>query len=199
MSGRGNDEQKAYIQEVSEFRRRKDRFFGTSEQSPIPFDDRRGFGGLHYYQPSPAYRVAVEVVPFARQELVELGTSTGEIRPMVRYAELRFHFDGHPLRLTGFLDPHYLEHHHGHDHGIELFVPFRDASSGKETYGAGRYVEVQVEQGPNDGATTATLDLNMAYNPYCAYNLAYTCPLPPAENTLPVPIPAGERTYDVGH
>jgi len=199
MSGRGNDEQKAYIQEMSEFRRRKDRFFGTSAQSPIPFDDRRGFGGLRYYQPSPAYRVAVAVVPFARQELVELGTSTGEIRPMVRYAELRFQLDGHPLRLTGFLDPDYLEHHHGHDHGIELFVPFRDASSGKETYGAGRYVEVQVEQGPDDGATTATLDLNMAYNPYCAYNLAYTCPLPPAENTLPVPIPAGERTYDVGH
>ena len=69
----------------------------------------------------------------------------------LRYAELRFSVNGQDLHLTGYLDPHYAEHHHGHQHGVELFIPFRDATSGKETYGAGRYLEVQVEDG-EDGA-----------------------------------------------
>lgn len=199
MFDKRNSEEKAYIQAVNESRRRKDGFFGSSPQSPIPFDERRrGFGSLRYYPPNPTYRVEAEVLPFQRQEIVQLGTTTGEIRPQVRYAELRFRINGRPLRLTGFLDPDYQEHHHGHDHGIELFIPFRDASSGIETYGAGRYLEAQVVRAP-DGSEVATLDFNMAYNPYCAYNPDYSCPLPPAENTLPEPIPAGERTYGTGH
>lgn len=198
MFGRGNREQKAYAREIAEFRRRKDRFF-SSPQSPIPYEERRhGFPGLRYYPPDLAFRSAAVVVPFERQALVELGTTTGEIRPQVRYAELRFRIGEQNLRLTGFLDPHYQEQHHGHDHSIELFVPFRDATSGRETYGAGRYLEVQVEEDA-DGRQIATIDFNLAYNPYCAYNEAYSCPLPPAENSLPVVIRAGERIYGNGH
>ena len=70
-------------------------------------------------------------------------TTTGHVRPQLRYAELRFSVHGQDLHLTGYLDPHYAEHHHGHQHGVELFIPFRDTTSGKETYGAGRYLEVQ--------------------------------------------------------
>jgi hypothetical protein len=73
-------------------------------------------------------------------------------------------------------------------------VPFRDATTGKESYGAGRYLEVEVEQG-GDGRFSATLDFNLAYSPWCAYNLAYSCTLPPVENTLSVAVQAGERTY----
>ncbi len=140
------------------------------------------------------HHLAAVFVPFERQTLVELGTTAGEIRPQVRYAELRFRIGEQNLRLTGFLDPHYQEQRHGHDHGIELFVPFRDATSGRETYGAGRYLEVEVEEDA-DGRQVATIDFNLAYNPYCAYNEAYSCPLPPAENSLPAVIQAGERIY----
>src|SRR5262249_53937454 len=133
MFGRDNREQKAYAQEITDSRRRKDRFFGSSPQSPIPYDARqRGFTGLSYYPPNLTFRVEAVVVPFDDQRLVQLGTSTGEMRPQVRYAELRFRIGEQILHLTGFLDAHYQEHHHGHDHGLELFVPFRDASSGKE-------------------------------------------------------------------
>ena len=199
MFGRVNPEEKAYADQVQALRQHKDHFFGSSLESPIPDDTRRrGFAGLSYFPPDLAFRVRAMIVPFQRQALVDLGTTTGAIRPQVRHAELRFRIGEQNLRLTGFLDPHYREHHHGQDHGVELFVPFRDASSGRETYGAGRYVEVQVEE-EADSRQVATIDFNLAYNPFCAYNEAYSCPLPPVENALPVAIRAGERIYGNGH
>lgn len=188
MFGRANRADNAYVREIDASRREKDRFFAASPRSPLPHEQRHGrFSGLRYYPPDPAFRVAAEVVPFARPEVVQMATSTGEIRPQVRYAELCFRLGGRELRLAGFTDPH---QHRAH----ALFVPFRDATSGRETYGAGRYLEVELEHHA-DGAHTATVDFNLAYNPYCAYSPDYSCPIPPAENRLPVAIAAGERAY----
>jgi uncharacterized protein (DUF1684 family) len=192
MLGKTDREREEYVKEVTKFRREKDRYFGASDESPIPHAERHaGFAGLSYYPPDPAFRVQAAVVPFANPEVVRLATSTGEVRPQQRYAELRFRIGDRDLRLTGFADP-------GVHHTHELFVPFRDATSGKETYGAGRYLEVDVEHGA-DGTETAEIDFNLAYNPYCAYSEFYSCPVPPPENTLSAPIPAGERTYGEGH
>ena len=184
----------AYASALNEMRQEKDEYFGSEPDSPIPAEEQADFAGLQYYPPNLAYRVQAQVVPFEHAETVQMPTTTGHIRPQLRYAELRFSVHGQDLHLTGYLDPHYAEHHHGHQHGVELFIPFRDTTSGKETYGAGRYLEVQVEDGEH-GAQMATLDFNLAYSPYCAYNEAYSCPLPPAENTLRAPIEAGEKTY----
>ena len=169
-----------------------ERFSAASPDSPVPQSERQaGFSGLRYFPPDRAYRVLAEVTPVAQQELVQLATSTGELRPQLRYAELRFRLGDQELRLAGFSDPHV---HHTH----ELFVPFRDATSGHETYGAGRYLEVALEHHA-DNTHSGTLDFNLAYNPYCAYSPYYSCPFPPAENTLPVAVQAGERTYDDAH
>ena len=184
----------AYASAVNEARREKDEYFGSEPDSPIPAEEQADFAGLKYYPPDLAYRAQAKVVPFEHPETIEMATSTGHVRPQLRYGELRFTINGQELRLTGYLDPHYAHEHHGHQHGVELFIPFRDATSGKETYGAGRYLEVQVEDGEN-GAQGATLDFNLAYSPYCAYNEAYSCPLPPAENVLRAAIEAGEKTY----
>ncbi|HEX9037869.1 MAG TPA: DUF1684 domain-containing protein [Ktedonobacterales bacterium] len=180
-----------YVRYVDEQRRRKDRFFSTSPQSPIPYVERRAFAGLAYYPPDPEYRVTAEVALFPDAEVLRMATSTGEIRPQARYAELRFTLDDRQYRLFGFTEPH---DHHVH----ELFVPFRDATSGRETYGAGRYLEVELHQ-PHQGAETVTIDFNLAYNPFCAYSPDYSCPIPPPENTLPVVITAGERAYLASH
>ena len=177
-----------YIDQLNAFRQEKDRFFASSHQSPIPHEERHsGFGGLNYYSPDLAYRVAAEVTPFEHPEIVQMGTSTGEIRPQLRYAELRFRIGDQELRLIGFTDPD-VSHTH------ELFVPFRDATSGHDTYGAGRYLEIELEHHA-DNTHTAVVDFNLAYNPYCAYSPYYSCPIPPHENTLPIAIPAGERNY----
>ncbi len=182
-----------YAREIEAFRREKDRFFAASPQSPLPHNQphQGRFPGLRYFAPDPAFRIAAQVVPFARPEVVQMATSTGEIRPQLRYAELHFRLGDQELRLAGFTDPH---QHHAH----ELFVPFRDATSGRETYGAGRYLEVALEHDA-DGVHTATVDFNLAYNPYCAYSPVYSCPIPPRENTVPVAITAGERAYDTDH
>lgn len=190
MANQANVDATGYAQELAEFRQSKDEFFSTSPQSPIPHEERHsGFAGLAYYPPDVAFRVEAEVVPFEHPDVVQLATSTGDIRPQLRYAELRFRLGEHDLKLIGFAE---TDEHHTH----ELFVPFRDATSGRDTYGAGRYLEIAVDHGP--GGETAVIDFNIAYNPYCAYSMYYSCPVPPAENTLPVAITAGERTYQGG-
>ena len=107
-------------------------------------------------------------------------TTTGEVRAYRRSGKVSFEVDGEPATLTLYTTPH----------GNGWFVPFRDATSGTETYGAGRYLDLE-----RTGDGSVMLDFNLAYNPYCAYDQRYSCPLPPVENWLQVPIRAGERNY----
>ena len=110
-----------------------------------------------------------------------MGTSTGETRRQVRAAKLEFDTPSGPAVLFGYKDA-------GRARCDTIFGPFRDATSGKETYGAGRYLDL--EEPHRD---EAVVDFNLAYNPYCAYSEAYSCPLPPAENWLKVEVTAGEK------
>jgi len=111
---------------------------------------------------------------------IALDTSTGDRRTARRAGFLDFELHGQRLSLTGF--------RLGRTPQGSLFVPFTDATSGRETYASGRYLDLEL--GP-DGSVV--LDFNLAYHPYCAYSDGYSCPLAPAENRLPVPILAGER------
>lgn len=166
-------------QQLRSFRKRKDEFFGTSHHSPIPPGERAQWQGLRYFEPNEGLVFTLPIDPADGSEL-RVQTSDGQVRTYRRAGTVAFEVDGEPATLT-------LLAGGGSD---SLFVPFRDATSGKETYGAGRYLDVH----PNpDG--TVTIDFNYAYNPYCAYDDAYSCPLPPPENWLPVPIRAGERSY----
>jgi len=119
-----------------------------------------------------------------RDERIEMQTTTGGTQVFERAGVVRFEVEGEPTAVTLFAS----------DDSTDLFVPFRDATSGKETYGAGRYLDVE-PAGP-DGVVE--LDFNVAYNPYCAYNPEYSCPIPPGENWLAVPIRAGERDFHAG-
>lgn len=171
-----------YVESVRRMRREKDDWFGKSPHSPLDPDGRPSFKGLRYYDPDPGYRVRATWEPNPAPPVVTLQTSTGEARDYLVAGILRFKLNGVEQTLQGY------QVAHGHSH--DLFVAFRDATSGKETYGAGRYLEVPL---PHHGE--AEIDFNMAYNPYCAYNEAYSCPFPPRENWLDVPVRAGERTF----
>lgn len=153
------------------------------------FDNQRKelgeFKQLSYFDANPKLVVTATVERVANPPTVKLATSIGQTKPFVRYATLRFDVNGQPCTLTGFRPP-------GSKRGV--FIPFRDATSGKESYGAARFMDVDEV---DDTAATVTLDFNQAYNPLCAYSPAYNCPLPPPENQLAVAITAGERTY--GH
>lgn len=157
----------------------KDQLFGHGHESPLTPEQRATFTGLRYYPPDPAFRFLVRLEPVPGGATHEIQLSDGATREMDAAGAFAFTIDKTELRLIGY------ESESG-----GVFVPFRDATSGKETYGAGRYVEAHP-----DGHGTFLLDFNQAYNPYCAYNDAWSCPLPPRENWLSVPIKAGEQTF----
>jgi uncharacterized protein len=180
-----------YTQEMLEYRRQKDQFFATSPQSPIPPAERLAFHGLRYFPPDQAYRVQAQLARFPNPEVVQLGTTTGRITEHYRYGEVRFSLSGQPCRLTVYKSVPAQGHaHHHEDH--ELFLPFRDATTGRETYGAGRYLEVEEQY---TGPGQLVLDFNLAYSPWCSYSEQYSCVLPPAENKLTVEVRAGEQSY----
>lgn len=171
----------SYARDIERMRREKSDFFRMSPESPLDPSDRAL--ALRFFAVDPAYRVEAAWEPAAPPlRRIRLGTSTGEEREYLDAGALRFRIDGQERTLRGFISA-------GRAH--ELFVPFRDATSGKESYGASRYLEVPL---PAHGEA-AILDLNLAYNPWCAYSDAYSCPLPPRENWLDIPIRAGEMAF----
>jgi uncharacterized protein (DUF1684 family) len=164
--------------ELEHFHAQKDAFFKSHPQSPLTAEQQAAFAGLRYFPENPALRLIVPIEVFAEQDLIVMQTSTGDVREYTRYGRLRFSVDGQAADLTLYAD------------GDTYFLPFADALAGAETYGAGRYVEPELL-----GDGRFLLDFNLAYNPYCAYNDDWSCPITPPENRLAVPIRAGEQIY----
>lgn len=165
-------------------RKEKDRILKFSPDSPIPKIERESFPGLKYFPVDMKYRLDAKLEKYSTGEKIKMLTSTGSQDEYVRYGAVKFTIDSTEHSLDAFksvssdVDPK------------RLFIPFRDVTSGKETYGAGRYLEME-----EDGKGVYTIDFNLAYSPYCAYNTDYSCPLPPAQNTLKIAINAGEKKY----
>ena len=171
-----------YEQEIAAWRAEKDGYMRSSE-SPAPPEERGTFPPLEYFPISAGYRVPAQLEVIPGDEIIEMSTSTGLRRKMRRIGTLRFTLQGQPLTLTAFVD--------ASDQDVRrLFVPFNDLTNGTETYPGGRYLDL-------DRTTTGIydLDFNRAYNPFCVFNVAYDCPIPPRENRLTVPIRAGEKLF----
>lgn len=170
---------------VLQERSAKDKAFKSDKDSPIPEQDKPGFQRLAYYSVNPGLRFSAKLHRYPGPKQVRLGTNTGEIRRGLRYGYFEFPVEGQTCRLQVYrLDD-------GFGGGASLFMPFRDATSGQETYASGRYVDLK-----ENTSGVYDLDFNRAYNPYCAYNIKFSCPVPPVENALKVPIRAGEKNYN---
>jgi uncharacterized protein len=168
--------------ELEQFRQQKDAFFRSHPESPLRPEQQQGFAGLRYFPENPDLRFEVAVELFAEQTEVTMQTSTGEARTYQRYGQFRFAVEGQDVALTLYADAH------------GFFLPFADALAGTQTYGAGRYLDPQPR-----GSNHFLVDFNLAYNPYCAYNAQWSCPLTPWENRLRVPIRAGEQLFAAAH
>ena len=164
--------------ELERFRKEKDGFFARDPQSPLTPEQKKSFHGLEYFPENPALRFEAPVEEFPQKEQIVMQTSTGDTQTYVRYGRFKFSVDGQPAELTIYASPH------------GFFLPFVDALAGTETYGAGRYLDPETL--PNG---KFLIDFNLAYNPYCAYNENWSCPLTPFENRLKVAIRAGEKTF----
>ena len=181
------DSDRDYAKSIDLMRREKDHWFRTDPHSPLPADIRGDFHGLYYFDPDARYRLRINLHRYPTTEPVVLATSKGVPRQMVRYGYFEFELAGGTHRLDAYKAAPVPGHHH---EDRNLFVPFRDATSGKETYGAARYLDIE-----EDASGEHVLDFNHAYNPYCAYSPDYVCPFPPRENWLTVPIRAGEKNF----
>ena len=162
--------------ELEDFREQKDIFLATDRHSPLTARQRKDFKGLEYFPENPYLRLEVQIEELPEKDTIELQTSTGSRRAYTRYGTFKFNVEGQAAELTLFADSN------------GFFLPFADSLAGKVTYSAGRYLEP--EPLPNG---RLLVDFNYAYNPYCAYNELYSCPLTPFENRIKVPIRAGEK------
>ena len=163
---------------IAGYRTSKDQYLSNDAHSPLPFEDRDAFVGLPYFDWNAGFVFMTSLVEADGGE-VAVATSDGAERVYRRAAHATIEIAGAPQTVALYDTGH-----------PGLFLPFRDKTSGRETYGGGRYLDLEPAE---DG--TVTIDFNLAYSPFCAYNDAYSCALPPTENWMSVPIEAGEKTW----
>lgn len=162
---------------LERFRQEKDQFFKYDRNSPLSREQQLEFNGLNYYPENPTMRQEISMERIDPPVSVNMITSTGDRRDYLQIAVVRFNVDGQVVVLQVYADAY-----------GGYFLPFVDATAPQETYGAGRYLEPE-EIKPG----VLLLDFNLAYNPFCAYNNRWSCPIPPHENRLSVRIEAGEK------
>lgn len=172
---------------LSRFRAEVDDFMEYHPQSPLTDEQKGAFTGLNYYDEDTAFIIDGNVERFSDDEpLIEMQTSTGDTQQYRRWGRFDFLVDDEQVSLIIYTDPH----------AGDFFLPFKDTTNGRETYGAGRYLDSHRPGISRLSSDRLEIDFNYAYNPYCAYNERYSCPLPPSENWLRVPIRAGEKKFE---
>lgn len=164
--------------------------FLKNASSPLKKED---FEYLRFYEPNEKFKVVCEFVATKRGKPFEVPTSSGQTAAYTKFGELKFEIDGKAYKLAVYQSlrlrnlPQYRDY---------LFIPFKDLTNGKESYGGGRYLDLRMKQIEGD---KIYLDFNKAYNPYCAFSAGYSCPIPPKENHLKVAIEAGEKNFAKEH
>jgi uncharacterized protein (DUF1684 family) len=169
------------MDKLESFRMEKNIFFRADADSPLTPEQKRKFRGLNYFPENPALELEVEVKEFPAKDSIVMQTTTGDTQSYLRFGRFSFSVDGQPAELTIYQNKD------------GFFLPFVDSLRGTETYPAGRYLEPVSLKG-----RIFRVDFNYAYNPYCAYNERWSCPITPAENRIAVPIRAGEKIFHAG-
>jgi len=161
--------------------------FADSIKSPLAKEDRANFHGLDFYAPDPKYFVVAQFKRTKNEKPFQMKTSTDRLPTYVKYGELTFTLDGKEFKLNVYQNVELVKKKEFTDY---LFLPFSDLTSGNETYIGGRYIDLKIPAGD-----AIAVDFNQAYNPYCAYNHEYSCPIVPLENDLPIEIKAGVKKF----
>lgn len=173
----------AYAEKLLKERKETDSFMKRSSESPLNQGQKKKFKGLSYYLPDAQYIVNAKLTPFKSKPIIKIPTSDNASMTYIKYgiAEFTLHDTLQHVLLLQSLDEKDPK---------ALFLAFTDKTSGHQTYGGGRYIDLQLT-----GERRVIIDFNKAYNPYCMYNENYSCPFPPKENHLEIAITAGEKIY----
>ena len=173
--------QSVYTQKVIRYRDSMDAVFYSGSNGVLPKDAISTDGKLNYFSPSESYRVQAQFEPIIDGEVFLMKTNTDRLPEYRKYGKLSFTIQNQNLVLTLYQNLEQPEY---------LFCPFKDKTNGKQSYGAGRFLDFEEKD-----LVSMVLDFNYAYNPYCAYNSNFSCPLPPLENHLEIAIMAGEKAW----
>ena len=171
----------------TEFRAERDREFRDPKTSPLETWEVPRFTGLKYFKIDPSFKVRATFVRTPNEKKFNMPTSSGVTKVYLKYGELTFKVANRPYKLSVYQSEAQSQTEKYKNY---LLIPFTDQTSGKETYGGGRYLDFEIPL-----SDVVTLDFNLAYNPSCAYSSRFNCPIPPRENRLPTRIKAGEKIY----
>ncbi|MBO6200917.1 MAG: DUF1684 domain-containing protein [Chryseobacterium sp.] len=183
---------KENLNAIKKFQKELNAEYLNPKESPLRGDNLTNFKKHPFFPADLKYRVTANFVKTEKPVPFELPTSSGKFKQYQEYGKADFEIDGKKYTLTIYqsLDLMKIEQYKDH-----LFLPFRDETNGKETYGGGKYMDLKIPNG-----NMIVLDFNLSYQPYCAYNaFDYNCPIVPEENKLPVRIEAGVMYEDVYH
>lgn len=181
MSGGESPEQ--YRERIEKERERQFKFLKYNAESPLTGEQKDALDSLSHYPIDPKYQVRARIIPVENKVMIQIPMTDGTLERYIKHSYAEFELLGSTHRLL-------LLQAEGEPDPRNFFLAFADDTSGKETYGGGRFLDVR-----RDGQNSLTIDFNLVYNPYCAYNPDYACPIPPKENLLKIPIRAGEKNY----
>mgnify|MGYP005989794963 CR=1 FL=1 len=182
--------QNAYNKEIKNYQYKKNLEFHNKATSPLTAKDLKTFEALDFYKIDEKFKVTAKLVKEKDPVIFEMQTTTSRKPLYIKYGTLTFTLEGKEQRLTIYQNKDFDRAPQYKDY---LFLPFTDKTSGNGSYGGGRYLDVLTTDENADG--TIIIDFNKSYNPYCAYNSKYSCPLTPKENTLSVALKAGIKAY----
>ncbi len=180
----GTEDPELYRETVEAERERQFKYLKFNADSPLTKAQKDELEALDFYEVDRSYKVKARMEPVEDRKMMEIPLTDGSVEKYVRHSFAVFELEGQELKLLLLQAADETDRRN-------FFLAFADETSGDETYGGGRYLNLR-----QDGQRSITIDFNLAYNPYCAYNPDYACPIPPRENLLEIPIRAGEKNYD---
>jgi len=167
--------------------------FANTEESPLTEEDVKTFKALNFFEIDENYRVEASFILTPGEPVFEMQTTTDRLPLYKKYGIASFTLNGKDCELSLYQNQQYMT---SLEYGNLLFLPYNDLSNGDASYGGGRFIDIEI---PKKGSEKIVIDFNKSYNPYCAYNPTYSCPIPPSENNLNVEILAGVKAYKTHH
>jgi len=167
--------------------------YSDAEKSPLTEEDLKTFKALNFFDIDENFRIAASLELTPNSPIFEMQTTTIRLPLYKKYGIARFTLNGEKCELSVYQS---LDLMTSLDYANYLFLPFNDNTNGNTSYGGGRFIDLEL---PEAGSKTIVIDFNKSYNPYCAYNPKYSCPIPPSENNINVEIPAGVMAYKEHH
>lgn len=182
-----------YNDEIKHFQYELNIEFSNEKESPLTEEDLKTFKSLDFFEIDENYKIVADFELTPDTPIFEMQTTTDRLPLYRKYGTAKFTLNDVIIELSVYQNQDLMM---SFEYQNYLFLPFNDATNGKTTYGGGRFIDLEI---PENDTKTIIIDFNKAYNPLCAYNHEFSCPIPPKENNISIEIPVGVKAYEKTH